>query len=137
MSKKKLSQEKLNSIKQVMLDAMRYNRVFVPYGVDGKTKLPTKISDIPVSMITWKNKIYMSAYKVIWKENSNAASASNDYVIGTSKEIVSKPHNSETITRPTRLAVNPEAQPVIIRYNNGTVVNINPNGPIEVHFKTT
>ena len=113
---------------------MRKNNIFVPYGVSGKTRLPRTTNDIPQSMITYKNKIYMAAYKLHWKNNSKAVSAQPDYVVGT-KNVVA-PVNKQK-ARTTRMAQPDTSQPVIITYSNGTVVNISPNGPITVNFKTT
>ena len=113
---------------------MRKNKIFVPYGVNGKTRLPRSTSDIPNSMITYKNKIYMAAYKMHWKNNSKAVSAQPNYVTST-KHVVA-PVNKQK-ARTTRVAKPDTSQPVIITYSNGTVVNISPNGPITVNFKTT
>ena len=135
MARRKLSTEEVNSIKERMVKSMRKGNIFVPYGVTGKTKLPVKTSDIPQSMITYKNKIYMAAYKLHWKSNSKAVSAQPDYVVGSTKHVVA-PVNKQK-ARTTRVAKPDTSQPVIITYSNGTVVNISPNGPINVHFKTT
>jgi len=134
MARKKLSKVEVESIKKLMVESMRKNKIFVPYGVAGKTKLPKKPNDIPQSMVTYKNKIYMAAYKMHWKNNSKAVSAQPNYVVGT-KHVVA-PVNKQK-ARTTRVAKPDTSQPVIITYSNGTVVNINPNGPITVNFKTT
>jgi len=76
----------------------------------------------------------MAAYKLHWKNNSKAVSAQPDYVVGT-KNVVA-PVNKQK-ARTTRMAQPDTSQPVIITYSNGTVVNISPNGPITVNFKTT
>jgi|TARA_R100000544_G_scaffold733_1_gene458 hypothetical protein len=128
---KKLSTEEVNSIKKYMVKSMRKRRVFVPYGVAGKTKLPITTSDIPNNMITYKNKIYMAAYKAYWNANSKSPSANAN----KNKHVI-EPVNKQK-ARTARVAKPDTSQPVIITYNNGTVVNINPNGPITVHFKTT
>jgi|TARA_B100000768_G_scaffold158615_1_gene157257 hypothetical protein len=128
---KKLSTEEVNSIKKYMVKSMRKRRVFVPYGVAGKTKLPITTSDIPNNMITYKNKIYMAAYKAYWNANSKSPSANAN----KNKHVI-VPVNKQK-ARTARVAKPDTSQPVIITYNNGTVVNINPNGPITVHFKTT
>ena len=134
MARRKLSPEEVKSIKNLMVSSMRKNKIFVPYGVAGKTKLPRTPNDIPQSMVTYKNKIYMAAYKMHWKNNSKAVSAQPDYVVGT-KHVVA-PVNKQK-ARTTRVAKPDTSQPVIITYSNGTVVNISPNGPITVNFKTT
>jgi len=134
MARKTLSKVEVESIKKLMVESMRKNKIFVPYGVAGKTKLPKKPNDIPQSMVTYKNKIYMAAYKMHWKNNSKAVSAQPNYVVGT-KHVVA-PVNKQK-ARTTRVAQPDTSQPVIITYSNGTVVNINPNGPITVNFKTT
>ena len=134
MARRKLSPEEVKSIKNLMVSSMRKNKIFVPYGVAGKTKLPRTPNDIPQSMVTYKNKIYMAAYKMHWKNNSKAVSAQPDYVVGT-KHVVA-PVNKQK-ARTTRVAKPGTSQPVIITYSNGTVVNISPNGPITVNFKTT
>tara|TARA_B100000768_G_C11075414_1_gene288418 strand:- start:210 stop:614 length:405 start_codon:yes stop_codon:yes gene_type:complete len=134
MARRKLSPEEVKSIKNLMVSSMRKSKIFVPYGVAGKTKLPRTPNDIPQSMVTYKNKIYMAAYKMHWKNNSKAVSAQPDYVVGT-KHVVA-PVNKQK-ARTTRVAKPDTSQPVIITYSNGTVVNINPNGPITVNFKTT
>ena len=134
MARRKLSPEEVKSIKNLMVSSMRKSKIFVPYGVAGKTKLPRTPNDIPQSMVTYKNKISMAAYKMHWKNNSKAVSAQPDYVVGT-KHVVA-PVNKQK-ARTTRVAKPDTSQPVIITYSNGTVVNINPNGPITVHFKTT
>ena len=135
MARKKLSTEEVKSIKSIMVKSMRKNNIFVPYGVAGKTKLPRTPNDIPQSMVTYKNKIYMAAYKRWWKTNSKAVSAQPDYVVGSTKHVVA-PVNKQK-ARTTRVAKPDTSQPVIITYSNGTVVNISPNGPITVNFKTT
>ena len=134
MARRKLSPEEVKSIKNLMVSSMRKSKIFVPYGVAGKTKLPRTPNDIPQSMVTYKNKISMAAYKMHWKNNSKAVSAQPDYVVGT-KHVVA-PVNKQK-ARTTRVAKPDTSQPVIITYSNGTVVNINPNGPITVNFKTT
>ena len=134
MARKRLSTEEVKGIKNIMVKSMRKNNIFVPYGVAGKTKLPRTTNDIPQSMVTYKNKIYMAAYKLHWKNNSKAVSAQPDYVVG-SKHVVA-PVNKQK-ARTTRVAQPDTSQPVIITYSNGTVVNISPNGPITVNFKTT
>ena len=134
MARRKLSPEEVKSIKNYMVTSMRKQNIFVPYGVNGKTRLPRSTSDIPNSMITYKNKIYMAAYKMHWKNSSKAVSAQPDYVVGT-KHVVA-PVNKQK-ARTTRVAKPDTSQPVIITYSNGTVVNISPNGPITVNFKTT
>ena len=72
MARKKLSKEEVKSIKNYMVTSMRKKKIFVPYGVNGKTRLPRSTSDIPNSMITYKNKVYMAAYKQHWKNNSKS-----------------------------------------------------------------
>tara|TARA_R110000737_G_scaffold6502_1_gene20370 strand:+ start:610 stop:1014 length:405 start_codon:yes stop_codon:yes gene_type:complete len=134
MARKRLSTEEVKGIKNIMVKSMRKNNIFVPYGVSGKTRLPRTTNDIPQSMVTYKNKIYMAAYKLHWKNNSKAVSAQPDYVVGT-KHVVA-PVNKQK-ARTTRVAQPDTSQPVIITYSNGTVVNISPNGPITVNFKTT
>ena len=134
MARKKLSTEEVKSIKNYMVTSMRKQKIFVPYGVNGKTRLPRSTSDIPNSMITYKNKVYMAAYKQHWKNNSKAVSAQPDYVVNTKRVVA--PVNKQK-ARTTRVAQPDTSQPVIITYSNGTVVNINPNGPITVNFKTT
>ena len=134
MARRRLSKEEVKSIKNYMVTSMRKQNIFVPYGVNGKTRLPRSTSDIPNSMITYKNKIYMTAYKQHWKNSSKAVSAQPDYVVGT-KHVVA-PVNKQK-ARTTRVAKPDTSQPVIITYSNGTVVNISPNGPITVNFKTT
>ena len=134
MARKKLSTEEVKSIKNYMVTSMRKQKIFVPYGVNGKTRLPRSTSDIPNSMITYKNKVYMAAYKQHWKNNSKAVSAQPDYVVNTKRVVA--PVNKQK-ARTTRVAKPDTSQPVIITYSNGTVVNINPNGPITVNFKTT
>ena len=134
MARRRLSKEEVKSIKNYMVTSMRKQKIFVPYGVNGKTRLPRSTSDIPNSMITYKNKIYMAAYKQHWKNSSKAVSAQPDYVVGT-KHVVA-PVNKQK-ARTTRVAKPDTSQPVIITYSNGTVVNISPNGPITVNFKTT
>tara|TARA_R110002020_G_scaffold166413_1_gene354404 strand:- start:5742 stop:5972 length:231 start_codon:yes stop_codon:yes gene_type:complete len=76
----------------------------------------------------------MAAYKQHWKNNSKAVSAQPDYVVNTKRVVA--PVNKQK-ARTTRVAKPDTSQPVIITYSNGTVVNINPNGPITVNFKTT
>ena len=134
MARKRLSTEEVKGIKNIMVKSMRKNNIFVPYGVSGKTRLPRTTNDIPQSMVTYKNKIYMAAYKLHWKNNSKAVSAQPDYVVGA-KHVVA-PVNKQK-ARTTRVAQPDTSQPVIITYSNGTVVNISPNGPITVNFKTT
>lgn len=134
MARRKLSKEEVKSIKNLMVSSMRKNKIFVPYGVAGKTKLPRTPNDIPQSMVTYKNKIYMAAYKMHWNNNSKAVSAQPNYVVKT-KNVVA-PVNKQK-ARTTRVAKPDTSQPVIITYSNGTVVNISPNGPITVNFKTT
>ena len=134
MARRRLSPEEVKSIKNLMVSSMRKNKIFVPYGVAGKTKLPRTPNDIPQSMVTYKNKIYKAAYKMHWKTNSRAVSAQPDYVVGN-KHVVA-PVNKQK-ARTTRVAKPDTSQPVIITYSNGTVVNISPNGPITVNFKTT
>ena len=131
---KKLTKEQLNTIKSYMVVSMRKKNIFVPYGVSGKTRLPRKESDIPNSMMSYKNKVYSSAYKRYWKTNSNAKSAQPDYVVSTKKVV--EPVKKQK-ARTTRVEKPNTSQPVIITYSNGTVVNISPNGPITVNFKTT
>ena len=134
MARRRLSKEEVKSIKNLMVTSMRKQKIFVPYGVNGKTRLPRSTSDIPNSMITYKNKIYMAAYKMHWKNNSKAVSAQPNYVVNT-KHVVA-PVNKQK-ARTTRVAKPDNSQPVIITYSNGTIVNISPNGPITVNFKTT
>jgi hypothetical protein len=135
MARKTLSTEVVNSIKSYMVKSMRKQNIFVPYGVNGKTRLPRSTSDIPNSMITYKNKIYMAAYKLHWKNSSKAVSAQPNYVVGSTKHVVA-PVNKQK-ARTARVTQPDTSQPVIITYSNGTVVNISPNGPITVNFKTT
>jgi len=134
MARKTLSTEVVNSIKSYMVKSMRKQNIFVPYGVNGKTRLPRSTSDIPNSMITYKNKVYMAAYKLHWKNSSKAVSAQPNYVVNSTKHVVA-PVNKQK-ARTTRVAKPDTSQPVIITYSNGTVVNISPNGPITVNFKT-
>lgn len=133
MARRRLSKEEVKSIKNYMVTSMRKQNIFVPYGVNGKTRLPRSTSDIPTSMITYKNKIYMAAYKQHWKNSSKAVSAQPNYVVGTKKVVAPVIQKART----TRVAKPDTSQPVIITYSNGTVVNISPNGPITVNFKTT
>lgn len=88
MARRKLSTEEVKSIKNHMVKSMRKGNIFVPYGVAGQTKLPRTPDDIPESMITYKNKIYMAAYKSHWKKTSTAASAQSNYVVGSVKKPV-------------------------------------------------
>lgn len=131
MARKKLSNEIVNSIKEYMVKSMRRKKIFVPYGVAGKTKLPKTTSDIPRNMITYRNKIYMAAYKAYWNANSKSPSANAN----KNKHVIAPVIKQKA--RTTRVAKPDTSQPVIITYSNGTVVNISPNGPITVNFKTT
>lgn len=88
MARRRLAKEEVKSIKNYMVTSMRKQKIFVPYGVNGKTRLPRSTSDIPNSMITYKNKIYMAAYKQHWKNNSKAVSAQPDYIVGSVKKPV-------------------------------------------------